>query len=225
MTNKDGSDEIFIIEDSEVNKQISPLETGVFTQFTHFIPGIQSAYLQIPGVLTNAKLFYTSTLATVLPARNNSLSFNNTSFNFSSDIQNRDLIIAAGSQTQTDIFSVKSPPMEYDDGSSKERVINACKEQQYITVYTKKEDADSSRNSIADGVMYGKAQNNPFYSIQTLERNTGLFFYETQAHASIQIIPDISFVNGKSYSIIFGGSLHTNDASTNGYSIILIQEY
>ena len=226
-SNKNGTNEISIIEDNDKNMQIVPLAEGVYTQFAHFIPGVRSAFLQIPGILTNAKIYYSSSLATVMPVGNNSLTFNNTSFNFSSDLQNRDLIIAAGSPTATDIFSVKSLPMDYDDGSYKRRCINACREQPVLNVYT---DTTTDKkgvkvNKIADKVLYGFTQSDINFSSGTLERKTALYFYNTLKDTLLQRIEDISFVRGKNYSIIFGGSLYTNDPNTNGYSIILLQEY
>lgn len=217
-TNEQAKDEISIIEDEDINTTPNVTTEGVFTQFAHFTPGVNKMEISIAGALKKAIVYYQGSLATVLPVGDNTVSFNGVSKSFTSDLQNRDLLISAGLNQTIEILPLKYEPLIYDNYTYKRRFINACKDNGLITVYT---DPDK-KFMIADGVAYGGVSTP---ETMYLQRKVSLFFFDTPTGTQLDRIDDISMVFGKNYSIIFGGSKNSTDAASKGYSLILLQEY
>jgi len=117
-----------LIEEGNENETITALPQGVLSSFVHATPGIDSLRLSAEPALSSIKMFYGSTLATVLPPESNLVSFNSTNVNVNLSLGKRLLVISAGNQDGIETMFLSSDPMGADKYSFKRRFINACKE-------------------------------------------------------------------------------------------------
>jgi hypothetical protein len=201
------------IEDAEENHPISLMQEGVFAEFVHALPGLDTLGFAVSPVLSNAKLYFSGSLATVLPEGSNTAYFNGKDITFTATKNDRVLIVAAGDITNIEPIAFVSPSMGADRTKFYRRFINACKEAPFISVRL---DSDSGA-VIASRIAY-KTASTPEMVNQELKFS--LFFKDSDKDVTLQRIEDIYLSFGKNYSIIFCGS-----KKYNGYSVINQQEF
>lgn len=214
---KEGSsiyNKVSLIEEFDTEKQIQFLEEGVFTQFIHLTPGVENVQLSISESLTNSKVFYSGSLATVLTKGEHIVNVNGFTKNINAEVGKRLMIIAAGNKDNIDILEISNPPLQNSNNYYNRRIINASKEIPSITVRI---DSDSGFIA-AEWLDYGTAsQPQQVY----LERKISLFFMHPQDFKKTYFtLPDLGLSFNKSYSIIFGG-----DSLINGFTATVQQEY
>jgi hypothetical protein len=202
-----------LIEDSEENHPVNLLQEGVFTEFVHAVPGMDTISLAVSPVLTNALLFYSGSLATVLPEGSNTIYFNGHDITFTATKNDRVLIIAAGNLNNIDIIPLISPSMGAGSTNFYRRFINACQDAPFISVNLDSE----TDNLIASRVAYQSASTPEMVN---QELKFSLFFKDSDKDSTLRRIEDIYLSFGKNYSIIFGGS-----KKNKGYSVIIQQEF
>jgi hypothetical protein len=100
-------------------RHITALPQGVLSSFVHATPGIDSLRLSAEPALSSIKMFYGSTLATVLPPESNLVSFNSTNVNVNLSLGKRLLVISAGNQDGIETMFLSSDPMGADKYSFK----------------------------------------------------------------------------------------------------------
>jgi hypothetical protein len=224
ITNVGNEVQIAMIEDGDVNQNISYLEKGSFLQIANITPGVLRTELSIPGVLTKAKLYFTSTISTIVPLGMNTINAGNATFDYNATAQNRDIVVLAGTAMILDILHYQSAPPTYDYLSFSRRIFNAAKDAPSIDITNNSRKLFPDLSPLAVNVTYGNITD---YSPSYIERKNAYFFYTAGTQDLLLQINDIAMLFGKSYTVIFGGdkTVTVNDPLTYRYSIILLQDY
>jgi len=225
VTGKDEDElKVSIINEDEVNGNIKYLDEGIYSQIAHFVPERDTIRIKVDNVLTNAKIFYSNSMATVLPLGSVSMSSEGANYTFTTQKDYRDLLVVAGSKESPEIKHVHTIRMAYNDGLYNRRVFNAAKDMPLVTVYDVDYTNDSNASPIVVDLPYGKASDPQ--SVY-LERKFSYYFYDKINGELFKQVNDIAMAFGKNYTIVFGGNnkVISNDTKQYNYSILLIQEY
>ncbi len=224
ITNVDNNFQITMIEDGDVNQNISYLEKGSFLQIANLTPGVLKTEISIPGVLTKAKLYFTSTISTIVPLSVNKIIAGNTSLDYNATAENRDIVVLAGTAMITEILHYQSAPPSYDYLAYSRRIFNAAKDAPSIDVTNSARKLFPDLPPLSVNIGYGNVSD---YSSSYIERKNAYFFYTSASTDLLLQISDIAMLFGKSYTLIFGGdkTVTVKDPLTYRYSIILLQDY
>ncbi|MFC2130914.1 hypothetical protein ACFLSQ_05730 [Bacteroidota bacterium] len=209
-----GEDQLYLIENNEINSTLEPLPKGVFAQFVNLIPGIHQAQMTLEPILHNVKLNYGASLATVISEGQHNLTVSGKDSIIDANSAERILFIFAGDESQIDLLPFTYEPFEVSFDNYQRRFVNASREINMISV---KENSVATA-PVAERISYGKSSN---LQEITLERNLSLFFVNTKKEDStLYRVDDLPFPFGKNYTIIFGGrSIDTS------FSVVVQQEY
>lgn len=208
-----GKEQISLIEDDEISKNIEPLKEGVFTQIVNAIPGIGKMNLKIDNILNNSLIDYTASLATVLPNVETQIRINGNTYQFSPANNSSAILIATGEENNIEIFDLSEKLPSIETNLYHRRFFNACKE---VPLISFRIDSDSGA-TVADALRYGTKTD--FYA-EYNDRKLSFFIFDYKNLTRISKISDVSLTFGKNYSIIF-----TGDSKKGGYSLIIQQEY
>lgn len=224
VISEQGKTKISVVSESDVSKNINYLPEGEYAQFVQFIPHRDSISISIDNVLSNAKLYYSNSLATILPRGTLTFRAEGKQLTFSVEKDYRDLVIVAGEKDDADIIHVHTQRMAYNNSLFNRRFVNAAKDVPIVTIYDNDVSQDTTLQPIAKDLPYGS-----FTDPQSvfLERKFSYFFFDKVGGELLNQINDISMSFGKNYTIIFGGDKTetSNDPLTYNYSIAIIQEY
>lgn len=216
---KEGYDKIYIIEESEELKDITPLKTGVFTQIVAAAAGVDNINfnLSVDGIdyLKDIILPASGIAATVIPEGEATINSAGVVHTTNASGYNRLLLVVSGDRSKLNIFDVNSTPMYTGNNFYRRRFLNAVYSVPEVAV---KEDKDYPPNlaPVIATSAYGKVSD---ISIVWLDSRKSFRFFETVEYKQIFKSGDLSFSFNKSYSIIFAGSAPT------GYSVIIVQEF
>jgi hypothetical protein len=210
-----GGTQVALIEDLTQNTKIVPLEEGVFTEVIHAVPGLDNISITLGNVLANAKLFFTESLATVIPKGNNNISISGGQLQFTQDLGLRSLLIATGEQTNVSILPVITQPMGAAYNELDRRFVNACKDVSLLNVKINSD--DSTVTPVASNLKFGDCSN---IEIFNQEQRFSLFFINANSNQTILRKDNIPLPLGKNYTIIFTGS-----EALKIYDGIVQQEY
>ncbi|MGA2297858.1 MAG: DUF4397 domain-containing protein [FCB group bacterium] len=205
---------ITLIEDNQISSNISFESQGGFTQVVDLIPDVVSINLNMPPVLYNAKLYYTGSLASVLPLGDNTINIAGKPTYINANNYSRNLIIAAGTNQNPDIITLQYPPFDVSTSNFKRRYINACKDIGSISVRVVGVNCDTCFE--AQYILYGSTSG--IYEV-SLDRKNAFVFVNDATNQVLLSINDIYLPQGKNFSIIFGGS------TANGYTAVIQQEF
>jgi hypothetical protein len=208
-----GKEQVALIDETDENKPITYLEEGVLSQFVNAIPGVNKMTLNIPNVLKNASVDYSTSIATVLPIGNTQVNMNGKSYDYNTNTDSRGMLIASGEESSIDFIDAGSPLPPSLSNVYSRRFVNASKEVPLISVRV---DSDSG-NTIADAVKYGDFTS---YIQENNDRKLSFFIIDYKINKSISKISDILLTFGKNYTIIFMGH-----SQKGGYSLLIQQEY
>ena len=219
-----GEVKVSIIEENDVNTGIEYLPEGEYAQFVNFQPHRDSVIVTVDNVLSNAKIYYSNSFATILPRGTITFHTQGKDLTFNTEKDYRDLLVVAGTEDEADIIHVHTIKMAYNSGMFNRRFINAAKDIPELTVYDNDVLQDSTIQPIVTDLPYGD-----FSDPQSvfLERKFSYFFFDKIGGELLTQINDISMSFGKNYTIIFGGdkTVISEDPLTYNYSIAIIQEY
>ncbi|GEM_PF-2143676 len=215
---------ISIIDESKVNSAINNIETGAYTRLVHFVPELDSIRISIDNVLTNAKVFYSNSLATVLPLGQNTIRTKGVEKTFTGEKDFRDLLVATGTKEQAEIVHIHTKSMAYNSSLFNRRVLNVAKDEPLLTVYDDDVRLNNKIKPFVKDLAYGKVSEiQPVY----LERKFSYLFYDKTDGELLKQTSNISMSFGKNFTIIFGGNkkVISKKPLTYNYSILLLQEY
>ncbi len=208
---ENGDEKVSLVEEETKDNFLSFSDYGVFVQLVNVVPGKNVMNINFPGLISNGKLYYGGSLATVVNEGSNTISLNGVQFNFNADKTKRNLIIASGTNDNIQVFDIQSPPMGADFNNHKRRFINASSEIQKVNVKL------NDTTYIFENIDFKSVS-----AIETLNKakKFSLIFENADGKKQLTRIDDILLTNGKNYSIIFAGN-----SSNGGYSLIIQQEY
>jgi hypothetical protein len=199
-----------LIEESEVSEPADIVSRGAFAKIVHAISGTDVITCGFDRVLSDAKLYFSNSISTILPSGSRSLSIKNVgSLPISVSADSSILAIATG-MSVSDILLFSAPVGSVLPNSSRRRFINACKDVPSVTV-----SQDSLNGSvITPELLYGNS-----YAVPApYEQRITLVFSNPITKEQYCRIENVSFPLGKNYSIIFIGS-------SGKYSAIIEQEF
>jgi hypothetical protein len=204
--------QIVIIEDNVENLPVDYLSNKVFADLVNLVAGKDYVNTSISGLLTNAILYYTYTLSTVINPGNTDFTINGKTTTVTADNTKRVLVIGSGTGDNTDAFSIVSDPMGAQFGVNYMwRFINASDIPQ-VNVF---KDDTSATSQVASNLSYGTA-NQP--NAVTLERNVSIFF-KNSSTGDILLRSEVTLTKGINYSIILGGN------KALGYKMVVQQQF
>jgi hypothetical protein len=208
---KQGKLKIALVEESDTEKTPDYLIEGAFTQVSHILPGAETITVAIPPVLTQAKLYLSGSLATVIQTGITNMTIANIQKTFTADVNKRNLILAAGSAQNPEIFVLQYDPIKVEFANYKRRFINACKEFPSVNVAL-----NDSLTFIAENIVYGSASP---VEVITLERTSSFMFINPADSTVIKRIDGLNLPFGKNFTFILGGN------KSSGYTIVQQQEF
>ncbi len=224
VTSDNDKTKISIIEEEQINEQIVNLPEGEYAQFAMFTANRDSTNISVDNVLTNAKLYYSTSFATVLPIGTVNVRTDGKTLTFNTEPDYRDLIIVAGNEAEPEFVHIHTRKMAYNSGLFNRRFINAAKDVPQVTIYDNDVTQDTNIRPVVVDLPYGETSDPQSVF---LERKFSYFFFDKSGGELLLQVNDISMSFGKNYSIIFGGdkTIVSEDPLTYNYSILIIQEY
>ena len=231
--NKDGEIQLYLVEDSEINKQTTTLNRGVFVQYINAVSDASKVEVSLnglnPNLLDKAMIEYTGSTATVIPPGNNILNVNGFTTEFNIDTTQRLLLISTGKSSTIETIENRFTPLDLSVNQSllRYRFINATSDAQLINI--REFAADSM--PIIESAYFKNSSNYLFDS--RLKVISYYIFNDTDSNY-IHRLSDLTVTPGKSYAIIFAGLKNPKcqekkdprkKTEPNCYSIIIQQEF
>lgn len=204
---------IYIIEDNTQSEDAKELKTGQFFRLLNFVSGTPSIDISFNGIISNAKVSYLTSFSSVADVGANTININGKNHSFDANAEQRDILVATGTKDNVDIIDCKSenhPDLQANQ--AKFRFLNAAPAINNLTVVLGKATGDT----IATELQY--KQLTP-YKLEQKERSYSIYFFNSLTNKLLKKIDEIRIVEGKIYTLIFGGD------ETTGYSIFVLQEY
>ena len=219
-----GNIKMNVISEDEVSTSVSNAEEGAFAQLANMTPGLNFAEIKIDNVLNAAKLFNSTSIATVLPLNQGRISIQGAELTYDSKKDYRDMFVIAGTKDNPDIIHIQNIKMAYNSSGFNRRFLNAALDADILMIYDMDKRIDTSIKPIITDLKY-KSVSDPY--MMTLERKYSYFFYYQPSNKFIKQINDISMTFGKNYTMIFGGdsTIISRNPDVYRYSIMLLQEY
>lgn len=210
-----GSPIAHFIEQSEENKTPDLLEQGTMVQILNAVPGLEEMSVHTGnGLLEDAKIDFSSSLATVIAPGSQNIEINGVTYSLQSDPDLRPLVIAAGNSENIDIFALNNHPMGAIYGEYKRNFVNASEEVTRLGI--KEVDDDDIPPSFIVDYKFSSG-------VETLKLdNKQAFFFQNQdTGEEIFQLGDINPSFAKNYYYIFAGKKEIGD----GYTVIIMQEF
>lgn len=198
---------ITIIEDEQVTESIQYLDAGGLVQIINCAPEYNNLEIHAEPHLGKADLFYATSLVTIMPEGNHTLTAGEANYTFDVDPEKRTLVVLASSDGVIDPFHFTAYPMNPTPKSYKTRYINA---KPGVDLAIKEAETDSTyidRNIQYKGVS-------PVTHTVVFEKRVSLEFIDESTMEAMLTLGDIQFSFNKAYSVIF-----------DGQSAIIQQEY
>ena len=199
-----------LIEEEQTNGNTEELPRGSFVEIVHAIGETESITSGFDRVLSGAKLFFSNSIATILPTGNRTLSINGIGslpMNITSD--SSVLAVVTGTSV-SDILLFSSPVTTILPSSSRRRYINASKDISAVKI---------TQDSLNGALISPGLANRSTIDIPAIaEQRITLVFSDPTTQKIYSRIENVSFPLGKNYSIIFIGS-------SDKYSAIIEQEF
>ncbi len=211
-TDDNGKEQISLIKDEMENTQIEYEQSGVILEVVHAVPGLQTVDVDVDSFLDDAKLFFTSSLSTIVTEGQSEVSVNGKKVQIDAQLGKRQLVIATGNAGNIELIYFSSDPMGATSVDFRRRFINASFENPFIGIKFSSEEADYTHPAI----QYGTSTD---VRTLTLTNSQSIFVFNAQQDKLLQRfdLPDYSL--SKNYIYIF-----TGDAQ-NGYALIEQQEF
>lgn len=208
----DGKNRTTLIEHSDENSDIVYIDEGIMVDVVNAHPYKESIAVSVDPALSGARLFYGSSLTTILPTAGNSFDLNGNTFDLSSSIEYRSLLVYSGTLENPKTFIFENEPMLSDGSEYKIRFINATPEYNSINIKF-----DEEGKNIFSNLAYGEISD---VKREIREKSISLYFYNSTTGDLIERIDAPRFVFRKNYVIIFAGH-----SAYGGYSAIIQQEF
>lgn len=204
----------YLIEKSEEDQTAEELVEGVMLQIVHAVPGLDEMNVTVGNnLLIDAKLYFSGSLSTVVPAGSQNVNLNGLNFDLSADPLKRPFVIASGESSAIDVFAVNNEPMGAVSGEYKRRFVNASIEVLRLGI---KEVQDTLPAPIV--VDYKATTAVESFN---LANKQAFYFTDFNSGEEIYTIGDINPSFAKNYYYVFAGKKEVGD----GYTLIILQEF
>lgn len=221
VVSRDDQDNIkvYIVEDQEVNVQKNPVNEGAMCQIVNAVPGPDFITFSIENIFSGLKLYYSNSIATVLPIGSHNISIGSKSYTIYAEQNQRNLIVLSGDESNVDILDFSSPVMNASNNLFNRRFINASKLISPISIYNNN---SSTAFKYVENLEYGKVSE----IVQIYDENKFSLIVKDQSEKFITRADDFKFNFGKNYSVIFiGDSTKSKNRIPIPFSIFVQQEY
>ena len=204
-----------VIEQNDELKSISFAQQSAFLQIANVATysNINSSdiVVNIPNLLSNAKISFASTLATFIPVTQNqaTVSINNINYKFDVSKEKRIILVASGSQSNLDIFDIQSQYMGANAQKLMYRFINASSDTPILQVNS------DSTNTIVEYVNY---KSSSITVDAYFERKYNFIFKNQETAKNLLEFGNFYMSFNKNYTLIFYGTL-------SNYKLLPLQEY
>lgn len=204
-----GEQKVSLVEESAPSNPIVAESEGVFAQIINTIADADYVSFALPGVFSDARLNFSSALATILASGQTQLSIAGKQFSFAASPERRAMLIAAGKADAPELVEFIEPP-----------VLAAA--DHYVRRFVNVSDVPKIDIKMGEDVLIypglAFAERTPIERIYK-ERKFSLTFINSETQKQIARIDDLFLTYNKTYTIIFAGN------SKKGYSVIIQQEY
>jgi hypothetical protein len=225
---------VSIVEDSDESMTTGLIDEGVFLTVVNAdkedgnTVSVNYNSALFGDILSDARIYYTSSLSTVVEPGQQSVTINGQSYNFEAGPESRVMLVATG-QAQSEVFSSVYPAVDtatYTQ-SVRFRYMNAAPDIQQALI----KDADVDTLEAFTQVNYGEFTE---YFEETRDKRLGQYVYDGFDANYVHVIGGITLTLGKGYTIIFTG-YQTEDCrkfidrdrniEPDCYSVIIQQEF
>jgi hypothetical protein len=221
---------VYLLEQGETNKILSPAEESAFVQLIHACAGIGNTTVNLDNQLINAPMNYTGSIGTSIKSGKHTFSFSGKDYNFDVQAGKRYLVLAAGDKDNIDIFSLEYNKIDTSYDKFNLRAIHAASDIETLSVtdVSKIEKDLSETDFLAIDINY---QQTDKIKTDSIPQSFVFRFYDQMTNylinearnenfiKPIKQVDDIKFSLGTSHSIILCGN------KFRGYEIIIIQEF
>ena len=205
-----------LIDNTQENAPVQFLDNCSFLQVLQAISGTESIKLSIPGQIPSGTLYYSSSLASVLPIAptqiNASVNSANLNISINPDPAKHYTIIFSGSKESPDYILIEDDIRTPEVTNYKYRFVNASNDLSSVGVAL-----DTSFQPSLAVLNYKTVS--PF-ATDVQQKLKTFYFYNAETSKLLTKI-SLNFTLSKSYTIIFAGSSKNKD----GYSSMIIQDY
>lgn len=206
-----------LVESNNENSQVQNIENTSFIQIINSISRSNKVQLTLTGLIDNAKLYYTNTLATNIKITNQNITFlvNGISktVTFTPKISSRYSLILCGDKDNPDFLLLENDIKAVDTRFAERRFVNASQDLTSIWVVE-----NITKDTIPSSNLIFK-DFSPFDLMDKAKRYT-FYFFDPETKKKILSF-DIDITLGKRYTMIFAGT----NKDKFGYSVMEIQEY
>lgn len=207
-----GGIEATLVEETAANTQATMLATGEFVQVLNAAVGADNLTVGFDKVLSNARVPFIGTVATILPIGQRTLTAGGASSLLQTNADSSALIIAAGQAASPDIFYISGVAGANVPGRLRRRYINAASDIAGMSVVF---DSAKAANPLVENIAYRSVfDEDPL----NYERRISVYFLETATKRPLDSIQNVLLSLGRNYSLVLTGS-------AGKYHVIVQQEF
>ena len=211
--NSDDKEVISIIEDEQQSEIIPESHKEQFFRLVNFVSGAEFISVTLNNILNNAKVSYFTSISSVAGIGANSIKIDGKDFQFISNENQRNVLIAMGGKDNIELFDLKSDNhSDLLSNQTRYRMMNATYDISSIKIVAEKENGDIISTALAQ-------KQTTEYKTDIKGKIYSFFFYDSSNNKLLVKANEIKLVEGKVYTIILAG-----DAKT-GYNVYITQEF
>lgn len=206
---------LYIIEDEETAKDVSKTPTEQFFRLINMVHNMKPIEVSLYGVLNNAKVNYLRSISSVAKIGDNKININGQEFYFSSNREQRDILIALGNNDLERVVNIKT---DTDDevkqqNKAKFRFIHLADEVGNLMISKGNKYGDTLLTDLKYEVLSD-------YFTEQRANSFSFYIYDTNENNKLLLKADeIKIVEGKQYTIIICGNRKV------GYKVFIVQEF
>jgi len=200
----------YLIKENQTSGNADILPKGSFAQLVHAVGAAEIISCSFDRVLSNAKLYYSNSISTILPIGDRTLSISGIGSIQTVLSSDSSLLVIVTGMNVSDVLLYNARIGTILPTTSRRRFINACKDIQSVKI---------TQDSLNGSVISPELQYRNSLELQvSFEQRITLVFSNPITKEIYSRIENVSFPLGKNYSIIFIGS-------QGKYSAIIEQEF
>jgi hypothetical protein len=207
---------VSIIESEEQNAQMREVPAGVFTQIVQARNDKAATTVSIGSVVKSAGLTFGNALATVLPHGSETVTVGGVRSSVQADSSRRLTMVATGDNSGVSVIELNEVSMSPAADTAKSRYLNATKDVARVRVSIDSV-TNLGYNVYADDLEFGKLS--PLRAEVKPRRINFVVGNAVTLKEILRPTYSLTLLAGKAYTVVVCGS------QTNGYSLIIHQEY
>jgi len=225
LNDSQGNPLLTAIEDEAQSQKAEFAPQGVFVQVVNGVGGKKRISLNLTDLLTDARVYQSGSLATVLFPGNYNINIEDNTHEFQAKLNEGVLIVATGYEDNISIYSFSTPSMKSSLSEYKRRFVNLS---DIELVAVKNQENPSAKDAPPAPVLFKLTQNSlTFPESKNRAESTQFFFFDDalletdpKSDKFLLQLTDVRFNLGKNYTIIFTGL-----KEKGYYTAIIQQEY